>query len=186
MNAKSKILTLLTCCALLLPLCGAGLLPGGRAQAGNGGGKGGDEEPERALFNRDKVSAALRERAGRGNSGKGGGETEQVIIRLNGKMSGGLNSLLSRNGAKVKKELKALGMAVAELPQSAVEELASFEEVSFVSADAETEVLGHVSKATGTDAAAAQTYSTVTKLDGTGVGIAVVDSGIYDQHASFL
>ena len=77
-------------------------------------------------------------------------------------------------------------MAVAELPVSALDELASFDEVSFVSADAETEVLGHVSKTTGDDAAAAQTYSAVTKLDGTGVGIAVIDSGIYDQHASFL
>src|SRR5215207_4340544 len=176
MNAKSKFLTLLTCYALLLPLCGGKALAGGK-------GKGGDEEPERALFNRDKVSSALRERAGRG---KDGGETEQVVVRLNGKMSGGLNSLLSRNGAHVKKELKALGMAVVELPLSAVEELASFEEVSFVSADAETEVLGHVSKATGAAAAAAQTYSTVTKLDGTGVGIAVIDSGVYDQHADFL
>ncbi|HEX8292988.1 MAG TPA: S8 family serine peptidase, partial [Pyrinomonadaceae bacterium] len=185
MNAKMKILTLLTCCALLLPLCGAGLLPGGRAQA-VGEGKGVEESPERAPFNRDKVSRALRERAGRGGRGQGGGATEQVVVRLEGKMSGGLNSLLSRHGAHVRRELKGLGMAVVELPLSAVDELASFEEVSFVSADAETEVLGHVSKTTGTDAAAAQTYSAVARLDGTGVGIAVVDSGIYDQHASFL
>jgi serine protease AprX len=185
MNSKSKILTLLTCCALLLPLCGAGLLPGGRALAG--GKAKGDEEPDaRGPFNHDKVSGALRERARRGHSGKGGGETAQVVLRLNGKMSGGLNSLLNRNGAHVKEELKSLGMAVAELPLSAIEELAAFEEVSFVSDDTETEVLGHVSKTTGADAATAQAYSSVTQLNGTGVGIAIIDSGIYDQHSAFL
>ena len=179
MNVKSKILSLLTCCALLLPLCGTAL-------AASGKGKGGNESDSRETFNRDKVSGALRARAHQGNRGKGGEETTQVVIRLNGKMSGGLNSLLSRNGAHVKKELKNLGMAVAELPLSVLDELASFEEVSFVSADAETEVLGHVSKTTGADAAAAQTYSAVTQLNGSGIGIAIIDSGIYDQHSSFL
>ena len=186
MNAKSKILTLLTCCALLLSLCGAGLLPGGKASAG-GKDKSGDEPDARGPFNHDKVSRALRERKRTGKSGKGGDEEKvQVILRLNGPMSGGLNSLLKRNGVRVKQELKSLGMATVELPESAIEELASFDEVSFVSDDAETEVLGHVSKTTGTDAAAAQTYSGITQLNGTGVGIAIVDSGIYDQHAAFL
>jgi subtilisin family serine protease len=187
MNAKTKLLTLLTCFALLLPLCGAGLLPGGGAQAASGKGRGGDEADARAPFNRDKVSHVLRERKAGGKSGKGGDEAKvQVILRLGGRMSGGLSALLGRSGVRVRQELKNLGMAAVELPESAVEELASFEEVSFVSDDAETEVLGHVSKTTGADAAAAQTYSTISQLNGTGVGIAVIDSGIYDQHAAFL
>src|SRR3712207_9086219 len=73
MNAKTKILSLLSCLALLLPLCGGGLLPGGGALASSGKGKGGDESDARSPFNRDKVSGALRERAGRGRSGKSGG-----------------------------------------------------------------------------------------------------------------
>ena len=72
MNAKSKISTLLACSALLLSLCGAGLLPGGRAQAG--GKQKGDDDPEAAVLNREKVSGKLRERASRGKSGKGEGE----------------------------------------------------------------------------------------------------------------
>ncbi len=179
MNVKSKILALLNCLALLLPLCGVALA--------GGKGKGGEEPDGRGPFNHDKVSRKLRERKPKGKSGKGGDEAkQQVILRLNGEMSGGLNSLLKRNGVRVRQELKSLGMATVELPESAVEELASFDEVSFVSDDVETEVLGHVSKTTGDDAAAAQTYSAVTQLDGTGVGIAVIDSGIYDQHAAFL
>ncbi|HEX8561111.1 MAG TPA: S8 family serine peptidase [Pyrinomonadaceae bacterium] len=187
MNIKSKILTTLTCCALLLPLCGAGLAPSGRALAGERRGGGGESGPSaEEAVNRDKVSAALRERAREGRRGRGAGEPVQVVIQLKGKMSGGLNALLNSNGAHVRRELRNLGMAVVELPASAVEALASFDEISYASLDAETEALGHISKTTGADAALAQTYSGISQLNGTGVGIAVVDSGVYDQHAAFL
>ncbi|HEX8685158.1 MAG TPA: S8 family serine peptidase, partial [Pyrinomonadaceae bacterium] len=186
MNTKSRILSLLTCCALLLPVCGVGLVSEARARSGQR--RGADDEPRAGeTVNRDKVSGALRERAaGGGRRGKDAGPTAQVILQLRAPMSGGLVALLNRNGAHVTRELKSLGMATADLPLSALDELASFDEVTFVSPDQETEVLGHVSRATGADAAVAQTYSSVTQLNGTGVAIAVVDSGIYDAHASFL
>ncbi|HEX8721696.1 MAG TPA: S8 family serine peptidase, partial [Pyrinomonadaceae bacterium] len=186
MNTKSRILSLLTCCALLLPVCGVGLVSEARARSGQR--RGADDEPRAGeTVNRDKVSGALRERAaGGGRRGKDAGPTAQVILQLRAPMSGGLVALLNRNGAHVTRELKSLGMATADLPLSALDELASFDEVTFVSPDQETEVLGHVSRATGTDAAVAQTYSSITQLNGTGVAIAVVDSGIYDAHASFL
>jgi len=50
--------------------------------------------------------------------------------------------------------------------------------MAFENANVSIEVICLDFRTTGADAAAAQTYSTVTKLDGTGVGIAIIDSGI--------
>src|SRR5215210_2223687 len=76
MNPKSKILSLLTCCSLLLPLCGTALA--------GGKGKENGEPGARGPFNHDKVSRTLRERKARG---KGGDEAKlQVILRLDGEI----------------------------------------------------------------------------------------------------
>jgi subtilisin family serine protease len=164
---------------LLLSLC---LGPyGGPAAAARESGEGrGRGEARRAEGGR--VSERLRARP------RGGDESAsvEVIIQLEGKMSGRLNSFLNGYGARVRKELREVGAAVVSLPWSAVAGLEQFEEISYVTPDEETRVLGHVSRATGADAAAAQTYSSISQLNGTGVGLAVIDSGIYDAHAAFL
>ena len=170
-NPTSKLRRALSL-LLLLSLClGGASLP---AAAAEGRGKGGRRAEG------GKVAPRLR-----GLRADASGRVE-VIIQLEGKMSLGLRELLKRHGARVRKELRTLGAAVVSLPPAALDELEQFEEISFVTPDDDTQVLGHVSRTTGTDAAAAQVYSTVSGLNGTGVGVAVIDSGIYDQHVSFL
>ena len=56
----------------------------------------------------------------------------------------------------------------------------------YVSLDKQMKSLGHVSQTTGADAVRTQTTPTPYTLDGSGVAIAVLDSGIYQQHVSFL
>jgi subtilisin family serine protease len=158
---------------LLLSLCLGGTAVPAAAAEGKG------REGRRAEGGH-KVSPRLRERRADAS-----GRVE-VIIQLEGKMSSGLKDMLKRYGANVRKELRAVGAAVVALPPSALDELERFEEISFVTPDEETQVLGHVSRTTGTDAAAAQPFTSISELNGTGVGIAVVDSGIYDSHAAFL
>jgi hypothetical protein len=51
-----------------------------------------------------------------------------------------------------------------------------------ISLDRPLKSLGHVSLTTGTDAARA--LGGTTKYDGAGVGIAVIDSGVYASHIS--
>ncbi len=47
-------------------------------------------------------------------------------------------------------------------------------------------ILGHLSSTTGTDAVRQQTTgSTTYTLDGTGIGVAVLDSGVDSGHAAF-
>src|SRR5687768_6399911 len=118
----------------------------------------------------------------------GSGARARVILQLNGKPSGQLNALLNRNGVHVRAAFRNFNAQVVELPESLVGELAAFPEVNYVSVDRETQPLGHVSYTTGSDAVRRQTtllggnYT----LDGTGIGIAVLDSGIDTTHNAFL
>src|SRR5438045_8319754 len=112
----------------------------------------------------------------------------RVILQLNDKPSGQLNALLNRNGVHVRASFKNLNAQVVELPESVVDELASFPEVVFVSPDRKTSAGSHLTAATGALAVRQQVSATgqAYTLDGTGIGIAVLDSGIKAEHHSFL
>ncbi len=185
MFTSRRVINRVTTCLLLFALCfGGGFsVRTAKAQAGSPASAPSGESATRAAHSGDKVSEKLRTRSRRWRAER---DRTEVILRLNGEMSGALRALLRRNGARINKELQRVGVAVAELPASAIEELSGFSEVSYVSPDEETQVLGHVSKTTGMEAAVGQTYTNISNLNGTGVGIAVVDSGIYDAHTAFL
>src|SRR2546425_7289627 len=116
-------------------------------------------------------------------NGRKGGETVKVILQLRGKMSGQLNALLSRTDIHVKSSFKNFNAQAIEMPASTVDEIAAFDEVSYISEDRETMAMGHLSLTTGADAVRTQTATT--KLDGSGIGIAVLDSGMDGGHKSF-
>ena len=103
----------------------------------------------------------------------------RVILQLNGKPSGKLNALLNRNGVHVRGSFNNFNAKSVELPVGIVSELASFEEVVYVSTDRQTRAAGHMTTTTGA-AGVRQQYTaggTPYTLDGSGVGIAVLDSG---------
>src|SRR6185436_17366292 len=84
----------------------------------------------------------------------------------------------------IRRHFDNLNSFALELPGRVVNSLSSFSEVSFVSLDSEVRTLGgHVASTTGTDNV--RTMSTDGALDGSGVGIAILDSGIYGAHTSF-
>src|SRR4029453_10927418 len=110
--------------------------------------------------------------------------TLKVIIQLNDEMSGQLDWLLRSNGVKIKKRFAALNTLAVELPASVVDSLEQFDEIEFVSVDSETRSFGgHVSHTTGADNVRSMT--TTGAIDGTGIGIAIIDSGIYPYHVAF-
>jgi serine protease AprX len=130
-----------------------------------------------------KVSSDLNAK-----SGRKGSEKVSIILQLDGKPTGRLNALLNRNGVHVNGQFDGLGMLAVELPADVIEELASFDEVSYVSSDSEVLSLGsHISTTTGAEAVRQQVSAAGTSyvLDGTGIGIAFLDSGIYSSHKSF-
>src|SRR6185369_638408 len=109
----------------------------------------------------------------------------KVILQLNQKPSGQLNSLLASNGVKIRRHFDNLNSFALELPANVVNALTNFPEVEFISLDSEVITLGgHVARTTGTDNVRAM--ATDGALDGSGIGIAIVDSGIYGAHTSFI
>ncbi|MFN2415703.1 MAG: S8 family serine peptidase, partial [Pyrinomonadaceae bacterium] len=110
------------------------------------------------------------------------GRRVRVILQDDG---AGLPASLRRE-ARTRASFDSIGARVVELPARLVEQLAGREGVRFVSLDRETRAFGHVTRTTGTDDVRSTTGINVSGLDGTGIGIAVLDSGIDTNHAAFL
>src|SRR5258706_11314848 len=135
-----------------------------------------------------KISPELAERI----RSDDGFKRVRVVIQLDDPPANEIHGLLSGLGAKVKRRLNQLKMHVVELPLNAVEMLASRHEVRYISPDRQIAPLGHLEDTTGTAAARVQTttspdglVTTTSVFDGRGVAIAIVDSGIDENHASF-
>ncbi|HKG15810.1 MAG TPA: S8 family serine peptidase, partial [Pyrinomonadaceae bacterium] len=103
----------------------------------------------------------------------------------------GLDSLLSQLGGVVTRRFGKLGALAASLPPNALRALAERSDVRYVSADRAVGSSGHVETTTGTSLVRTQTGLsllgipiTTTTLDGAGLGIAVLDSGVDTRHES--
>jgi subtilisin family serine protease len=140
---------------------------------------GGDNKSQRD----DKVSSDLRNRVRHGQT-SGNDELVNVIVQFNGPPSAAVQALLRRDRVRVRNQFQNFNAHAVELPASVVDELASFKEVNVVSLDAEIRSMGHVSLTTGADAA--RPGNGGVGVDGTGIGIAVLDSGIDTDHVAFL
>ncbi|HKR21689.1 MAG TPA: S8 family serine peptidase, partial [Pyrinomonadaceae bacterium] len=109
-----------------------------------------------------------------------------VIVSLKGPMSGRLNAFLAQNGVQRRREMKALGNFSLSLPFGLIDKLAAFPEVERVSSNEVVHAMGHVSTTTGTVAGqAAAVTAGRGSIDGSGVPVAVLDSGIDVNHAQF-
>src|SRR5215510_2172861 len=97
--------------------------------------KGSSESGKNNSHKHDKLGLDLREQLG-------SSKPFSIILQLNGKPSGQLNSLLASNGVKIRKHFDKLNSFAMELPASIVEALSSFPEVSFISIDSEVHSFG--------------------------------------------
>src|SRR6185295_16274968 len=112
--------------------------------------------------------------------------TLRVILQLKAPMSSQLRALLNSSGGRVKANFKNLNAQSLEIPASILNTVAAFDEGLFISPNRETGSLGHLSATTGADMLRTTNGITVDGLDGTGVGIAFLDSGVYTSHTNFL
>src|ERR1044071_2654139 len=109
-----------------------------------------------------------------------------VIVQLNDKANSSFESEVARKSGQLKATLREFNTRVIDLPAKAVDDLAARTDVDFISLDRQNISFGHVTTTTGAEAARLTTASNSTGLDGTGIGIAVLDSGIDANHTSFL
>ena len=103
-----------------------------------------------------------------------------------------MNDLFKQYDIRISARLTQLGAIEAEVPVKALEQLAARNEVHHLSLNSEVRAFGHVTATTGADLVRQQTTTSVLgvttsyTLDGSGIGVAVMDSGIDNSHKSFL
>ena len=97
-----------------------------------------------------------------------------------------IDSTLENSGGTNIKKFKNFSFRVVTLPARAAVALASRPDVSYVSLNRAVNPLGHVSRTTGANKVRAGSLISPSGLDGSGISIAVVDSGIDSQHKSML
>ena len=138
----------------------------------------------------DKLSPDLRELVNSADQNR----TVKVILQSDDIDNPQLLSVLKQQGVVIGDRAASLDMMFLDLPVRAAEQVAALQSAKHLSLDREVEFLGHIETTTGVSQVRTMTntigigglVNTVTsQLDGSGIGIAVVDSGVYEDHRSF-
>src|SRR5215207_5353030 len=128
-----------------------------------------------------KVSKDILKKVGEGR----GADFVRVIIQPANPADLSIDSTLADSGGSSIRKFKNFPVRIVTLPVAAAVALASRSDVSYVSLNRDGIPMGHLSVTTGADQIRSDGVS-ATKLDGTGIGIAILDSGIDTEHRSFL
>src|SRR6266404_5714435 len=141
------------------------------------------KSPINEEFEGDKISSDMRElMESAGPNGR-----VSAILQVDNVHSAEVSSLLKRYGVNVDSRMAQLGAMKVELPVNAIEALAKSRAANYISPDVKLEAFGHVTVTTGTDLIRTQSCGLLctTTFDGSGIGIAVLDSGVDTAHAAF-
>src|SRR5262249_44943614 len=108
-----------------------------------------------------------------------------VVFQMQGAPATGFLSSVNMAGGRAHKYYVNIPALAVKLPAAIIVLLATRVDVVHVSLDRPTHMTGHLETTTG--AAQARAYGTLSSgaIDGSGIGIAILDSGIYTQHHSF-
>src|SRR5258708_5975785 len=144
------------------------------------------KSPINEEFEGEKISADLRELM---DSVEPNGRVT-AILQVDDVHSPAVKSLLARYGVSIGERMAQVGAIKVHLPVRPIEQLAKRNSVNYISPDVRLESFGHVTATTGTDLVR-NTPSLLAGLlgasaiDGAGIGIAVLDSGIDGGHDAF-
>ena len=130
--------------------------------------------------NRRKISKDILKKLADGR----GSESVRVIVQPTANWD--LDPELETAGGTNIRRFSNFPVRVVTLSANAAAALASRNDVSYVSLNRDVRPMGHVSATTGADQVRTSTGTNVSGLDGTGVGIAVIDSGIDTAHRTFV
>ncbi|HST52834.1 MAG TPA: S8 family serine peptidase, partial [Pyrinomonadaceae bacterium] len=147
------------------------------------------DESAGITMSEERLSPDLREMIGSAKPG----ERVGVILQADDLQNPELASLLRRYNVEVKSRMEQIGAMRVEVPAAAIKEFAKSGAASYISPDRPMLNLGHLTATTGTDLVRTQPAGSLigglltggtTTLDGTGISIAVIDSGIDTGHAA--
>ncbi|HYE73347.1 MAG TPA: S8 family serine peptidase, partial [Blastocatellia bacterium] len=137
------------------------------------------ESDENKSFSGVKVSDDLRRLADKTERAN---DLVKVIVQSKNVKEG----VLKRYQAQVVERFKLLDAVVVEIPARYAVNLAERKEINYLSPDRPMRAFGHVTATTGADLVRTQTTGTgTTQLNGSGIGIAIIDSGIDVDHIAF-
>src|SRR5215471_2608921 len=142
--------------------------------------KGGGVHPQHPNNSR-KASTDLKQKIDRGR----GDDLVRVIIQPADEWNPELESTVQHSGGRNVRQFRNFRLRVVTMSAKAAAALATREDIAYVSLNREVRSLGHVSVTTGADAVRTWNCSTIAGFDGSGIGIAVLDSGIDTDHTSF-
>jgi serine protease AprX len=135
-----------------------------------------------------KMSPDIAEYISKRNSGFSAQATKdpivEVIVQLKGQPSARLTNILEQAEVKLKGLFSIINARALEVPLSFAKQIATFKEVAYVSPNRDVDMLGHIETTSG--AFAARNLPGNSNLDGSGIGVAVLDSSIFNDHNSFL
>ncbi|MDQ3801474.1 MAG: S8 family peptidase, partial [Acidobacteriota bacterium] len=107
-----------------------------------------------------------------------------VIVSPTSSWSNSLTTDLNNRAAVLKKSYSSFTFKVYKIKQRDIDSITSRSDVGFLTVDDTVKTLGHVTLTSGADNIRALN-GTASPLDGSGIGIVVVDSGIDPNHQSF-
>ncbi|HXI61482.1 MAG TPA: S8 family serine peptidase, partial [Pyrinomonadaceae bacterium] len=144
--------------------------------------KAGDKRrsPINEEFEGEKISSDMQELIK--SAGRNGRVT--AILQVNDVNNKEVRALLAQNGVLIGDRMAELGAMKVDVPVKAVDALMKSGSMNYISPDVKLESFGHITATTGVDLVRSQPSGTT--LDGTGIGIAVIDSGIDTGHSSFF
>ena len=132
----------------------------------------------------DKVSPDLRQLI---QSGQGGSRVRLIVQSSSTSSLGLIGSLLQTVNGVLVATLSSLNLSIIDVTANSVDVLAADSSVAYVSLDTQVRSFGHVTTTTGAQQVRAQKNALGLSymLDGSGVNIAILDSGIDTTHKSF-
>src|ERR1051325_2060240 len=107
-----------------------------------------------------------------------------AIIQTNGSWSTALDTDIKSRGGVVKQKFKNMNAGVVTMKVKDAIAEAARTDVKYVSLNRQTRATGHVSLTSGGPAARAMSTNGI-PYDGTGIGIAIIDSGMDLNHVAF-
>jgi hypothetical protein len=113
-----------------------------------------------------------------------------AILQVSDVNSREVRGLLARHGIAIGDTMPKLGAMKVDLPAHVIESLMQSNSMNFISPDVKIESFGHVTSTTGADQirnapGLLGSLLGATAIDGTGVTIAVIDSGMDLSHTAF-
>ncbi|HEV8139680.1 MAG TPA: S8 family serine peptidase, partial [Pyrinomonadaceae bacterium] len=113
-----------------------------------------------------------------------------AILQVSDVNSPEVRTLLARNGVLIGDTMATFGAMKVDLPAQVVETLMQNESMNFISPDVKIESFGHVTATTGADQirnapGLISSLLGTSAIDGTGITIAIIDSGMDLSHVAF-